>query len=87
MWSSEVRTKPGISVVADPRVEPEDAPADLPSTRERDQLLLRWREERVADLARRPPTSPYPPVDAHHEFPPAESRRETRRLRARRPSQ
>jgi hypothetical protein len=76
VWSSEVRTKPGISVAA-----------DLPSTRERDQLLLRWREERVADLARRPPTSPYPPVDAHHEFPPAESRRETRRLRARRPSQ
>jgi hypothetical protein len=80
VWSSEVPTKPGIPVVADPRVEPEAA--DLPSARERDRLLLRWREERVADLARRPPTSPYPPVDAHHEFPPAESRRETRRLRA-----
>jgi hypothetical protein len=87
VWSSEVPTKAGIPVVADPRVEPEAAPADLPSARERDRLLLRWREERVADLARRPPTSPYPPADAHHEFPPAESRRETRRLRARRPSQ
>jgi hypothetical protein len=83
VWRSEVPTKPGIPVVADARVEPEAVPdpADLPSVRERDRILLRWREERVADLARRPATSPYPPVEAHRAYAPAESRRETRRLR------
>ena len=87
-WTSEVPTKPGLALVADPRVEPESSsePSDLPSRRERDRLLLRWREERVADLARHPPTSPYPATDTPRVYPPAETRRETRRLRAQRTS-
>jgi hypothetical protein len=71
MSPSEMPTLRDIKV---PDVDPGEESAELPARPpQRDRLLVdNWREQRVADLARRPPASPQPSAAA---------RRETRRLR------